>query len=271
MNDTDHRPETLQDLVDGRLSPEHASAVRAHVESCEQCRRDLATIERGRSFARTLRAQGEPPADLTRRVLDALDTDDLNADGSPQAGPPTRSSRPMSRRPIVWGAVAAAAVLVIAAGLWWPRTSVPAAVAHDFDAVVSGTARLEFLTSDPATLEQQFASSSARRVRVIDLAMMGYALQGGRWHVLSSRPSALYVYRTAAGDVLVCQMYEGTLAALPGTADVRVRESFRFHVYREGAVTVVFWQEGAIVCVLASREPTEEVVKLAMAKAMKPG
>jgi hypothetical protein len=35
-------------------------------------------------------------------------------------------------------------------------------------------------------------------------------------------------------------------------------------------VTVVFWQEGDLVCVLASELPAAEVVALAVAKAMAP-
>ena len=36
----------------------------------------------------------------------------------------------------------------------------------------------------------------------------------------------------------------------------------------EGGLTAVFWQEGAVVCVLVSDIETEEVVQLAFAKAM---
>jgi hypothetical protein len=40
-------------------------------------------------------------------------------------------------------------------------------------------------------------------------------------------------------------------------------------VYERDGVTSVFWQEGTVVCVLASDLPREEVVQLAYAKAMK--
>lgn len=42
-----------------------------------------------------------------------------------------------------------------------------------------------------------------------------------------------------------------------------------FFVYRRGGSTQVFWQEGPTACVLVSDLPTEDVVQLAFAKAMK--
>jgi len=50
---------------------------------------------------------------------------------------------------------------------------------------------------------------------------------------------------------------------------VRDNSGFRFHIFQEDNLTLVFWQEGAIVCVLVSRLPREEVIKLAFAKAMR--
>jgi hypothetical protein len=64
-------------------------------------------------------------------------------------------------------------------------------------------------------------------------------------------------------------MYEGTVRELPPTKDVRQHNGFTFHVYRSGNVTVVFWQEDGVVCVLASNAPVEDVVQLAFAKAMR--
>jgi anti-sigma factor RsiW len=100
--------------------------------------------------------------------------------------------------------------------------------------------------------------------------MMGYTLAGGRAHTIGGRPSALYVYDKAPSSRLVCQMYEGVLDELPATDDVRQNGAFTFRVFHQGPVTLVFWQEGSIVCVLVSDLPAAEVVQLAMAKAMLP-
>jgi hypothetical protein len=100
--------------------------------------------------------------------------------------------------------------------------------------------------------------------------MMGIPLDGGVRHVLDGRPSALYSYRTATGARLVCQMYEGRLGDLPPPDSALDNKGFHFQIYTRGAVTVVFWQEGDLVCVLASELPAGEVIALAMEKAMAP-
>lgn len=64
-------------------------------------------------------------------------------------------------------------------------------------------------------------------------------------------------------------MYEGQLADLPRSADVREHNGITFQVYRAGALTLVFWQEGTVICVLASDADAEAVIQLAYAKAVK--
>ena len=65
-------------------------------------------------------------------------------------------------------------------------------------------------------------------------------------------------------------MFEGRLADLPPPADVREQNGFPFQFYTRGVITVVFWQEGDLLCVLASELPAAEVIALAQAKAMAP-
>jgi anti-sigma factor RsiW len=172
---------------------------------------------------------------------------------------------------------ALAATVLLAAWVWWGRSgsgdvSVPAQAARDFVAVAeNGSLALERRTDRAADLEAFFAEApNAPRVRVIDLGMMGFTLEGGRRHVIGGVPSALYVYRGTDGQRLACQMFEGRLEDLPPTADLRENNGFMFRVYRDGDVSMVFWQEGDLVCVLVSRLPVEEVVALAFAKAMRP-
>jgi hypothetical protein len=64
-------------------------------------------------------------------------------------------------------------------------------------------------------------------------------------------------------------MYEGQVAALPPPAERRTNDGIEFLVYRDGDVTVVFWQEGEIACALAANGDPEAAVRLAFAKAVK--
>jgi len=106
-------------------------------------------------------------------------------------------------------------------------------------------------------------------MRVFDLGMMEYRLQGASVRSVSGRPGALVLSRGPEGRSLLCRMYEGSLAELPEPLERRTNEGITFHLYRDGDLTVVFWQEGAVVCVLVGDGDPETVVNLAYAKAVK--
>ena len=59
------------------------------------------------------------------------------------------------------------------------------------------------------------------------------------------------------------------MSELPPTDDVRQHNGITFYVHRSAGSTIVFWQEGEVVCVLVSDVPAEDVVQLAFAKAMR--
>jgi hypothetical protein len=85
--------------------------------------------------------------------------------------------------------------------------------------------------------------------------------QAGQLFLLSPRSGNLV-------DV-VAGVYEGRLAELPRPDAVREHNGITFHVYPAGGLTLVFWHEGAVVCVLASDAESEAVIQLAYAKAVK--
>lgn len=68
---------------------------------------------------------------------------------------------------------------------------------------------------------------------------------------MADREGALIAYRAADGRVLLCQMYEGSVSDLPAPVERRTKEGITFQIYRDGEVNLIFWQEGAVVCVLA--------------------
>ena len=168
-----------------------------------------------------------------------------------------------------------AAAAVLAAAILASRLArspeLPAQAARDQEAITRGAVPLELVVADTAELERFFAARGLGfPVRVFDLAMMGFTLEGGRVDPFDGRPGVLYVYRNAAGQRLVCRMYAGRPERIPRTSDVREHGGFRFHVFHEGERTIVFWQEGPVICVLVGTLPSEQIVALAFAKAMKP-
>ena len=246
-----HVTDDLQLHLDGRLDPSAAARVDEHLAACAECRRAAEELRAVKSAVGTLRREAAP-AGLADQVRAALD-----AEG-------TRGPR---RWPVALG-LAAAAVLAVAIWLW-PGETVPESAAAGTAAVEDGRLALEWTTADPGDLERRFASRGLP-VRVLDLAMMDLALEGGAIRQLAGRPAALYVYRRPDGVRVVCQMFAGALDELPPAARTLERDGFTFLVYRDGPRTLVFWAEGDILCVLASDLPEAEVIALAQGKAMKP-
>jgi len=263
MND-DHRfGEELQDLLDGRLADPARAEIAAHVARCPRCREELAVLERARAAARGLPPLAQP-ADLAVQIARALDAED-------RASAPGRTRPRLPHRwPFVAAGLIAAAVLVALLLLPSATVDLPAAVARDFAGYRDARLALELRTGDPTALERFFAERGiAFPTRVFDLAMMQYRLAGGRVHRVAGRPSALFAYTGPDAAPLICEMYGGPLAQLPRAAQQRVRDGITFRIYRVGGMTLVFWQEGAVVCVLASQRNTDEVVQLAYAKAVR--
>ena len=256
-----HPTEQLVDLLDERLGAAEAAEVREHVGACAVCRLEFDRLAAGRAAARSARATDPAPDDLRARVMAALDDVD-------------RAAAPPRQRPIQWvlwvGVAAAAALVLYVEGPWRPLSPdlVGRALA-EYEAVRSGSIELELRTADPMALERYFNQASrGPRIRVIDLAMMGWTLEAGGRHRFGDGTGALYAYRSSTGARLVCQMYVGILAELPAASEVRRENGFEFRIYTRAGVTLVFWQEGELVCVLAADLPAAEVVALAVAKAM---
>ena len=265
MTDTvNHLGATLQDFLDGRLDDTRQVEVRAHLDGCPQCRSELEALRWVRDVALKQLPGEEVPPGLVDRVAAALDA----ADGR------TRPAASWTVRRWWWkwataGAVLAAAALALLL-VSQPRANLVDAVARDFAEYSNGSVTLDLRSSDGTAVESLYARGGIDfRTRVFDLGMMQYRLVGGRIHRLRGRPSALFAYRGPEGRDLVCQMYEGQLAQLPRSDDVREHNGITFQVYRAGSLTLVFWQEGAVVCVLASDAESEAVIQLAYAKAAK--
>lgn len=264
MSAPGHPIERLVDLLDDRLGAADADEVRGHVAGCDECRRELEWLTAGRAAARAARRDDAAPDGLRAALTTALDDIDAGAVTSPMPRP--------GRRALWAGLAAAAALLLYVVAPWPPSTPDPVEAARgDYDAVRGGVMALERRSSDAAELAR-FFNEPARgpQVRVIDLGMMGWTLEGAVRRQVGARSHALYAYRSANGDRLVCQMYEGHLADLPAADETHRENGFDFHVYTRGGVTLVFWQEGELVCVLAADLPAAEVLALAVAKAMAP-
>lgn len=256
--DATHPKDEIPDLLGHRLDEPARARVEAHIKICEECGRETDALRRVKEAMRTGLKGVEMPADLAARVSAALDREARGA-----------ALKVRSWRLFLGYAAAAAAVVFLVLYFLQPR-DLPTEVARDYERYRSGAILLELRTRDTRTMEKFFAEDGiAFRTRVFDLGMMQYELLGGRVQPLRNRPSAFFVYRSPDNKVVVCQMFEGTTRELPKGAELREHNGFNFYIYRRKAATLVFWQEGNVVCVLSSDIAPEEVIALAFAKAMR--
>lgn len=278
MNTQMHPTEALQDLVDGRLSGTDRDALETHLEDCAQCRREFAMLSGVKRIVTAL-PKIELPSGLAARIGATLNTTAPTPEPTPEptTEPTTKPITAVHRADDVrrawarWLApLAIAAVILVAAFIWWrPAENLPQLAADAAADYPAGRLALTSTDSDADALNAFFARNVSFPVRVFDLRMMGFSLAGGRKHQFGARTSALWVYTGTAGS-MVCQMYPGAVDDLPRPAETRVANGITFSIYHASNGTQVFWQEGDIVCVLASDLPAEDVIQLAIAKAMKP-
>lgn len=261
-----HLGDELHEALDGRLSANERQAVEMHLTACSVCRARFDALAAAKAATAGLRDESLP-ADLRASLLDAVRRESLSPPDEAKAW------RGPARAPAwSWG-LAAAALLALAIFVMWPRSgggAIVAAAAADYRAYRAGQLALEAQTASVADVEEFFRRADPGfQVRVFDLAMMRFAIEGGRVHRLGGRLSVLFVYRGPSDERIVCQMYQGLTDDLPEPTTRRSHDGIAFQVYDRNGLTLVFWQEGDVVCVLVGEGPAEAIVQLAFAKAMK--
>ena len=292
MSQSVHPTAELHDLADGRLERDARVRVEGHVRECAGCRRNWeAIIAVKQAVARLPQVAMPLGFDATiAAALDAAESSEKSATALGVGDPPGQTTANTAAEGIrsvrlvnaasatsrsswarwVTPVGVAATIILVATLFWWTRSAnLPRGAAAAVADYTAGQLEMASVESDAARLNRYFAERVSFPVRVFDLGMMGYTLVGGRVHTVGSHESALWVYRGSSGS-LICQMYTGSTTELPAAPETRTANGFTFLVYHEGGGTQVFWQEGTVVCVLASTLPSEDVIQLAIAKAMKP-
>lgn len=269
-----HPIEALHAAAAGRLSVPERAALDAHLADCDACRRELRAMTMLAKQVGGALEEDPVPGDLEARLRHALDEEDRRhaATASRDAAVPPRPVR--GRRVWHWGTAAAALAAALVLTIIWserrPTPTAPVEVADDFRRFEAGELPLPTRTSEPRELERALAAASLGfDTRVFDFGMMAFQLEGGGVHRVSGAPSALFAYRGTEALRLLCQMYLGRITDLPPPDARRTNDGVEFLVYRVGEVTVVFWQEGDVVCALAANGDAEAAVSLALAKAVR--
>jgi anti-sigma factor RsiW len=259
-----HFKDEIQDLLDNRLDAPMRAEVERHLESCAECRREFEALRWTKLFAAKQFAVKEPPSELRQNIVRML-----KANGDRPEGIAPRRTQEL--KPILAWAAVLVAVGILAFILIPKQRNLPDIVAKDFRDSLSQKLTLELNTSDVKRMEAFYATHGVPfKVHVFDLGKMNYRLVGGRVQYLRGQRAALYVYNGPNNQVLICHMYIGRASDLPAGSVERRNRGVKFYVYQAKGVTMVFWQEGKVVCVLSSDIPAENVVQLAFAKAKPP-
>ena len=244
-------------VVSTAEDPERAAQVEAHVARCPRCQREVEAVRRVKSALKEHLPLVPVPDDVAARVR------------AVSAGAvPVRRRFPMRARVATAAVLALAAVLVIAI----TRTHAGApdivhAVAADFREYRSGAMTLGRQTDVAAALEQYFQQEQVPfPTPVFEFGVMNFSLAGGTV-VEDGGPRALFAYQGADGDRMICEMYAGVTGDLPTGAEVREYNGVQLHVYRLEGLTLVFWQDGDVVCVLVMDGDPERAIWFARVKA----
>jgi anti-sigma factor RsiW len=252
----------IQDLIDGRLDPALQPEVEAHIAKCEKCKAQFETLNNIKQIVRKTIGPVSTPERLRNKILLQLRNEKT-----------TQTPRKTWPKPAVLTTVAAAVVLLLIGGLIYRNTTrpgLPSRVAKDYQNYMLNQLRLEKISSKAPEIESYFQEKGIPfDTRVFDLSMMEYDLLGGKVHQLSGRPSALFAYEGPKQVKIVCQMFPGSVQELPPGSEVQDHNAIRFYIYQQNRVTMIFWQEGKIICVLASEAQKNDVIQLAFAKAVK--
>jgi anti-sigma factor RsiW len=273
--------ERLDAWMDDRLEPAERRDLDLHFEGCEACRRLRDGLLASRAALRAATPSPPVPAGLEERIRAALDREDalrseeaapVPASVSASVSAPLPAPRPIRRRWRVLLPLAAAATALVAA-VWLGRgpEQLPDPVG---DLVASyqelaGAELPESLRADDArAVEARWRRGGIRfPARVFDLGGMGIFVAGGDATRLAGAPAALSLYRSD-DSTFACWMFESPPAELPAPEERRHHDGIEFLVYRRGDLTLVLWQEGEVFCAFVGQGDPENVISLAVAKAM---
>lgn len=252
-----HPGDDLHRLLDGQLDAERAAQVEAHVAECLRCQRELEAVRGIKSVLRAHLPQVPVPDAVADRVRAVTATT-----------PPQARRFPMRARLTTAAVLALAAILVLAIVRRGPGpTDIVQSVAADYRDFRSGAMALEHRTADAPDLDRFFQEAGVPfPTPVFEFGAMQYVLAGG---IIREERGirALFAYAGPNDDRMICEMYEGVTGDLPVGAEIREFAGKQFYIYRVDDLTLVFWQDGEVVCVLVMDGDPERAIFFARVKA----
>jgi mycothiol system anti-sigma-R factor len=185
-------------LLDGEIDASHAREVEAHIATCADCARKLATFRSIRQAIAAADLKETAPASLRRRIEATLPN--AAAGATDPVVTPLKFWRP-SRRSFTGGfavgavasAAAASLLVIVARDDHDERTAAEVVSAHLRSLQPGHLTDVE--TSDQHTVKPWFNGKLDMAPPVIDLTAQGFTLIGGRLDDVDGETAAAIVYR----------------------------------------------------------------------------
>ena|SRR5215469_1658140 len=198
--DCDSASPYLDAFVDGELDSGVERALEEHLRTCSACRSAVWEIREFRSLFRKSAPRFKAPLELRFRVLSI-----------------THRARAKPRVPVLYAALAAAAVLVLGALAVFlvsapdhgKELSQEAVV--DYSRATAAEPLVELASADFSVLKPWFSDKVGFAPPAIDLRGYGYELAGGRVASLGKRSVVALVYKQA-NDLLIIYCWPPTQA-----------------------------------------------------------
>jgi anti-sigma factor RsiW len=239
----DHRQYIEQYLspdVDGALDTAEQQEVSAHLATCADCRQRQAEERAIKTLLRQSIPTVRAPAELRQSIIASLDLEDARM---------AVRGRRFSRRPLLVGSVAAAAVAVAAIVLFMVISLSRPPSNPAFDSAVRDYVKAQqsfaanSALSSPADLAVALSSELGYPF-VWDFSALGLSMTGAR---IDHRPDgqvvAYSLYKGKAGSILCISFRKGDLIFPPGG-----EESHGVRFYNYGGVWIGVVNYGRVFC-----------------------
>ncbi|MEW5975773.1 MAG: hypothetical protein AB1898_08200 [Acidobacteriota bacterium] len=250
----------VRGFLECRLDPAQLRQMKRHLDRCESCRTEVETwqwIQR-RCIGHV---EMTPESSAAEESSGAAWLHDMRPGVA--FSKPNPQFRVQQRLKQAFGLL----LLLMAVGLGRYLVTAPdlvSQVARDYRQIREGRIALAFSQESASMLERFFSERGIPfNTRVADLQPLKYRLVGGSVHRVVNRKSALCLYQGETGIFLLCEMFVGKAKELPDCDQVREEGTKQFFIYRDGTLNLIFWQDGEILCGLASDTSLEQLLQVA--------
>lgn len=251
--------ELITGSVDNQISAEERSVLRRHLAECRACDTALSLERRIKAASSAAGARVEVPAEL-QLLLERQ----YGARNDPLWAR-AREYWQIAHRPLP-----AAVLLLLMLGslaflLLDARHPVSVAALEMHRSVAAGSVGYTQAES-PKVLAQELSRGVGGRFMppVFDLGRLGFHAAGGFHEKVLDRDVLVTIYE-GRGGMVTCHIFLGDESDIPEGAQLidEPLDGRRYFVFSDGEINGVLQQNGSEICVLASRLPMDELMRIA--------